>query len=344
MSAALTFVPSKSALRLLRHLALAGSTIGAFGGLVSVHQAIYRQTQCLEKAIEQKRLLQSLSNQNSAAHLNQLFLAAEAGQLAGLRSSRKPKARSTSQATTTGEPPNEPLSSSIERSKNHRILQSKKPLYLSASTAQRIIDSTLQQHKPQSYAVYSRPRTKRPKARKSLDTPVEKCTSENRIVEASLVSHKSSQHYVHWRPEYHKRSPTLAGCVDLWLRSGNQKTSTAESSDSTTTSSSSEKPAIVHRDPRRPSLRPQSSGIPDNSATTALGLKPTSRSFTTLSRSLLATPCEMKRIPTASMMNKKPSLLQAEKDAIPGQSVCKHKLSIKLTRCGSTVIRYHGQI
>ncbi|EEQ86022.1 hypothetical protein RJZ56_005962 [Blastomyces dermatitidis] len=91
-----TGVPSRNALRVLRQIALAGSTIGAIGGLCAVGTITYdihRRVQFAERIVESKRSLQtSCPNYTAgagAATVAQMMEAAEAGEFLGLASFKK---------------------------------------------------------------------------------------------------------------------------------------------------------------------------------------------------------------------------------------------------------------
>ncbi|OJD18770.1 hypothetical protein AJ78_01241 [Emergomyces pasteurianus Ep9510] len=90
-----TGIPSRNALRVLRQLALAGSTIGAIGGLCTVGTITYdihRRVQFAERIVESKRSLQtSCPNYTGtgAATVAQMMEAAEAGEFLGLAAFKK---------------------------------------------------------------------------------------------------------------------------------------------------------------------------------------------------------------------------------------------------------------
>ncbi|ODH51110.1 hypothetical protein GX48_02722 [Paracoccidioides brasiliensis] len=91
-----TAVPSRNALRVLRQLALAGSTIGAIGGLCTIGTIAYdihRRVQVVERIVETKRSLQtSCPNYTAgagAATVAHMMEAAEAGEFLGLASFKK---------------------------------------------------------------------------------------------------------------------------------------------------------------------------------------------------------------------------------------------------------------
>ncbi|KAK2749814.1 hypothetical protein FQN57_005228 [Myotisia sp. PD_48] len=106
-------VPSRAALRILRRLALAGTTAGAIGSVCTVATLTYevnRRVQVAEHMVEQKRNLESLCPNYSAtgggAAVERMMEAAEAGQFFGL-DSMKPKpvpSRNPSQNTDTLRP------------------------------------------------------------------------------------------------------------------------------------------------------------------------------------------------------------------------------------------------
>ncbi|KAK2799701.1 hypothetical protein FQN50_008401 [Emmonsiellopsis sp. PD_5] len=91
-------VPSRGALRVLRRLALAGSTIGAIGGICTVGTITYdmhRRIRFAERIIENKRSLQtSCPNYDAtagASSMAEMMEAAEAGEFLGLESMKKRK-------------------------------------------------------------------------------------------------------------------------------------------------------------------------------------------------------------------------------------------------------------
>ncbi|PGH29585.1 hypothetical protein GX50_07663 [[Emmonsia] crescens] len=97
-------VPSRNALRVLRQLALAGSTIGAIGGFCAVGTITYdihRRVQLAEHIIESKRSLQtSCPNYTAgggAATVARMMEAAEAGEFLGLASFKKRSERQKNQ-------------------------------------------------------------------------------------------------------------------------------------------------------------------------------------------------------------------------------------------------------
>ncbi|KAK2737791.1 hypothetical protein FQN55_000902 [Onygenales sp. PD_40] len=89
-------VPSRGALRVLRRLALAGSTIGAIGGICTVGTITYdmhRRIRFAERIVENKRSLQtSCPNYDAtagASSMAEMMEAAEAGEFLGLESMKK---------------------------------------------------------------------------------------------------------------------------------------------------------------------------------------------------------------------------------------------------------------
>lgn len=341
MSAALTFAPSKSALRLLKHLALAGSTIGAFGGIVSVHQAIYRQTQCLERVLEQKRLLSSLSNQNSAAHLNRLFQAAEAGQHTGLKSSRNTNIRKASLDADTAQQSDEQAQKLDALPGKHRSWHLRKPFSPGVTAAQRIIDSTLQQHKSPSHTVYGRPKNQSSESQDALSTSVRKHRINNSIAQASLLPHKSPLHQVHWRPKGQEKgsSPTLATCVNMWLRPESQAvpSGTLDSSTRSSASAGYSSPTLGET-PRRPCSDMQNSRNKGSLTIKDTGLRPSSRHIATLSRPVSVAHGKISVLPITGIWSMRLNITQGKKREMHHLPIRRHRLSIKITRSGSTLI------
>lgn len=82
--------PSRNALRTLRHLALAGSTVGGFCAVAAITYDSHRRVHVAQKIVENKRTLQSSAPnyraKASAQHLEAMMEAAEAGEFMGLAS------------------------------------------------------------------------------------------------------------------------------------------------------------------------------------------------------------------------------------------------------------------
>lgn len=336
MSAKLTFTPSESALRVLRHLALAGSTIGAFGGVVSAHQAVSRQTQCLERILEQKRLLHSLSNSNSnsTAYRKQLFQAAEDGQLDRLKASRKQTRRNASQEIDSLPRTDGQSRRPMQRADNHN--QTILGTHFSY-TAQRIIDSTLQPHKAPSHAVFGRPT----KSELDLHQGQEgwKSREKNHIMKASMLPHKPPQYHVHGKPSQGdmKRLPTLDHCVERWLHP--ETPTELLSTPSDVTEFRSFFPTVNETFVGRAS-KPHTTSNVGSPLSSGLMNKPTSRSFTTRDKPVAAAAQteDRGRIMKASVKNG--DIIPTEGNVLTEQSKGSRKLSIRLTRSGRTTLRW----
>ncbi|EHY57061.1 hypothetical protein HRR83_002558 [Exophiala dermatitidis] len=79
-----SLVPSKNALRALRHLALSNpsilvGTVGSICGIAALNYETCRRVRVAERIVETKRVLRSVSSGRGAAHLDALFEAAERG-------------------------------------------------------------------------------------------------------------------------------------------------------------------------------------------------------------------------------------------------------------------------
>src|SRR5271155_5553548 len=103
MATSTPLVPSRPALRVLRKLALGGSTIiGAVGGVCGVATVSYEthhRIRLAERLLETKRTVRSVSNSNGAAHIARMFEAAERGEDFGINIS-KPCAKQTSRQSS----------------------------------------------------------------------------------------------------------------------------------------------------------------------------------------------------------------------------------------------------
>lgn len=90
-------VPSRNALRLLRRLALAGSTVGSFCTVAAITYDMHRRVRIAERIVENKRALQtSAPNYDATAaakRLSRMMEAAEAGEFKGAESLREDNRR-----------------------------------------------------------------------------------------------------------------------------------------------------------------------------------------------------------------------------------------------------------
>ncbi|EAW12846.1 pentatricopeptide repeat protein [Aspergillus clavatus NRRL 1] len=83
-------VPSRNALRVLRRLALAGSTVGSFCTVAAITYDVHRRVRVAERIVENKRALQTSAPNydatSAAKRLARMMEAAEAGEFMGLAS------------------------------------------------------------------------------------------------------------------------------------------------------------------------------------------------------------------------------------------------------------------
>ncbi|KAL3480429.1 squalene epoxidase-domain-containing protein [Aspergillus californicus] len=81
-------VPSRNALRVLRRLALAGSTVGSFCTVAAITYDVHRRVSVAERIVENKRALQTSAPRydatSAAKRLSRMMEAAEAGEFQGL--------------------------------------------------------------------------------------------------------------------------------------------------------------------------------------------------------------------------------------------------------------------
>ncbi|KAL4913849.1 squalene epoxidase-domain-containing protein [Aspergillus aurantiobrunneus] len=81
-------VPSRNALRVLRRLALAGSTVGSFCAVATITYDVHRRVNVAERIVENKRTLQTSAPRydatSAARRLSRMMEAAEAGEFMGL--------------------------------------------------------------------------------------------------------------------------------------------------------------------------------------------------------------------------------------------------------------------
>ncbi|KAL2813313.1 squalene epoxidase-domain-containing protein [Aspergillus cavernicola] len=81
-------IPSRNALRVLRRLALAGSTVGSFCTVAAITYDVHRRVSVAERIVENKRALQTSAPRydatSAARRLSRMMEAAEAGEFRGL--------------------------------------------------------------------------------------------------------------------------------------------------------------------------------------------------------------------------------------------------------------------
>lgn len=86
-------VPSRNALRLLRQLALAGSTVGGFCTVAALTYDVHRRVRVAERIVENKRTIQTSAPRydatSAARRLARMMEAAEAGEYKGAESLRE---------------------------------------------------------------------------------------------------------------------------------------------------------------------------------------------------------------------------------------------------------------
>ena len=215
--------PSKNALRVLRHLALGGSTIGAIGGIcgvATVSYEIHRRIRFAEQLLERKKIIRSMSNGNGPTHLQRLFQAAENGEEFGIgvmRDKRRNKVRKFSshlagrlhQLAVEVSPEEEDAvvvgENSIESS-NHR------------SAIHRIKNATISITHAPSHASFRRP-TRRRATKPRSRAPTANLTAAERIMAATLEQHKLRRHATYgmpWESDKLEVGP-LQNCVGQWL-------------------------------------------------------------------------------------------------------------------------------
>ncbi|KAJ6002091.1 hypothetical protein N7522_007318 [Penicillium canescens] len=93
-------VPSRNALRVLRQLALAGSTVGGFCAVAAFTYDVHRRIRIAEKIIENKRTIHTTAPNydatSAAKRLAVMVEAAEAGEFMGIESLKTSKRKATS--------------------------------------------------------------------------------------------------------------------------------------------------------------------------------------------------------------------------------------------------------
>ena len=86
-------VPSRNALRVLRRLALAGSTVGSFCTVAAITYDMHRRVRVAERIVENKRELQTSAPRydatSAARRLSRMMDAAEAGEFMGIESLKR---------------------------------------------------------------------------------------------------------------------------------------------------------------------------------------------------------------------------------------------------------------
>ncbi|KAL1967706.1 hypothetical protein VTN77DRAFT_2963 [Rasamsonia byssochlamydoides] len=117
-------VPSRSALRVLRRLALAGSTVGGACTIATITYDVHRRVCLAERIIENKRTIQSSTPYydatSAARRLARMMEAAEGGEFMGLESLKEDgwKRKSSAQSETNGREQSSASSSGRDHSSN----------------------------------------------------------------------------------------------------------------------------------------------------------------------------------------------------------------------------------
>jgi len=161
-------VPSSGALRALRRLAWAGSTLGAISGVCGIATLNYdvnRRIRAVKRSVETKRELQSKQNHKSKSHLARMVEAAEAGNFLGLDSIRPTPEKAA--GSRNNHVLNDFLGQVIRRTRGSDTSAHLGPTVSPIPTArtqshaaQRIITATLQQHKMPTHKVFGGARHK----------------------------------------------------------------------------------------------------------------------------------------------------------------------------------------
>ena len=222
-------VPSSAALRTLRRLACAGSTIGAIGGVCGIAMLNYdvnRKIRTIQQSLETKRQLQTKKVHDSESQLARMIAAAEAGDFLGLDSIRPPPQLTSSKV-------NRPVRKLLSQKTEKTVLRTT-PAYIRPNpwfplareplspVAERIIQATMQQHKVGDHNVYGGAQYQSTRAPpKEPPAPHASAPASIRIMHAMMKQLKSRTHTVYGRESkadtHSEPSYNLAEPVGRWL-------------------------------------------------------------------------------------------------------------------------------
>ncbi|KAJ5104823.1 hypothetical protein NUU61_002170 [Penicillium alfredii] len=115
-----SMVPSRNALRVLRQLALTGSTVGGLCTVAVITYDVHRRIRVAEQIIENKRVLHTSAPKydatSSAKRLAAMMEAAEAGEFTGLQSFKDKNNGSRAQTPQAGPEPEAPMDEELLKS------------------------------------------------------------------------------------------------------------------------------------------------------------------------------------------------------------------------------------
>jgi hypothetical protein len=150
-------VPSKDALRVLRQLAFAGSTLAAIG-VVTLNYNVYRQIRLAEQHLETKKQIRALSSGKGEAILARMIEAAENGQDFSIRAMREQRMSERCSRTSDSTSSAKPGWAEQEPDRSKRIQNDENRYLNSEQTAQRIRKATIKMTSMAPMHVYGHPR------------------------------------------------------------------------------------------------------------------------------------------------------------------------------------------
>lgn len=231
-------VPSNDALRILRQLAFAGSTIATIG-VVTLNYNIHHRIRLAEQCLETKKQIRALSNGNREAHMARVIEAAESGQDFSIQAMRERRSRVKrfkpslltspgSQSSGAHESGNPPMPQDGESSRHKR-----------ERTAQKIRRATVTMTSSPPTHIYGRPVRHRKPARSWPDVESEKAKvldtqappagkdslytkredAAEKIKRATMAMTSTAPVHVYGRPPkaVSKALPNLHDSVASWL-------------------------------------------------------------------------------------------------------------------------------
>jgi hypothetical protein len=231
-------VPSKDALRVLRQLAFAGSTLAAIG-VVTLNYNVHRRIRLAEQHLETKKQIRALSSGKGEAILARMIEAAENGQDFSIRAIREQEVRERRLRASDSTSPAKPGWAGKEPDRSKRVQNDEKRYFNSEQTAQRIRKATMKTTSMAPIHAYGHPRhfpgpTRHWPTEESKETQTlvsEPSTASNsasygsrqdaaeRIKRATLAMTSMGPAQVYGRPKktVPKARPNLHGSVASWF-------------------------------------------------------------------------------------------------------------------------------
>jgi hypothetical protein len=187
-------VPSKDALRVLRQLALAGSTLATIG-IVTVNYHVYRRIKFAEQLLETKKQIRALSTGKRGAHMARMIEAAENGRPCDIQAMRQLRMEEKRLAQLASAAVYDNSAANEAHDKLQKQQDDGRSYLLRERTAQKIRKATMDMTSTATSYVYGRPKRPRPPAPVWPNTEDEdqRIKNQPRVVESAGQGRSSEE-------------------------------------------------------------------------------------------------------------------------------------------------------